>query len=140
MAIVMNFLVFSQLVNLLTTFALEENGRKSHQHVGSEPIFLMKSHSIIKKHNPMINAGAIMTSSLVNDLCPADRFEYVLNNWTRICGGLSPRFNNSVYLSELGTADRNFALAYFMKEHGTFPEGTSLRRHLNFIFSAAQLT
>ena len=81
-----------------------------------------------------------MTSSLVRpDLCPADRFEYVLNNWTKICGGSEPRFNNSVYLSELGTADRNFALAYFMKEHGTFPKGADLQETLEFYFQCCSI-
>ena len=125
--------------------ALEENGEeKVHQHVGSEP----SGHSFNeitldpkkRPHNPMINAGAIMTSSLVRpDLCPADRFEYVLNNWTKICGGSEPRFNNSVYLSELGTADRNFALAYFMKEHGTFPKGADLQETLEFYFQCCSI-
>ena len=125
--------------------AVEEHGEeKVHQHVGSEP----SGHSfneitldpLKRPHNPMINAGAIMTSSLVRpDLCPADRFEHVLKYWTKICGGLEPRFNNSVYLSELGTADRNFALAYFMKEHGTFPEGTSLQETLEFYFQCCSI-
>lgn len=125
--------------------ALEENGEeKVHKHVGSEP----SGHSFNeitldpkkRPHNPMINAGAIMTSSLVRpDLCPADRFEYVLNNWTKICGGSEPRFNNSVYLSELGTADRNFALAYFMKEHGTFPKGADLQETLEFYFQCCSI-
>ena len=125
--------------------AVEEHGEeKVHQHVGSEP----SGHSFNeitldpkkRPHNPMINAGAIMTSSLVKpDLCPADRFEYVLKNWTKICGGSEPRFNNSVYLSELGTADRNFALAYFMKEHGTFPKGTDLQETLEFYFQCCSI-
>ena len=125
--------------------AVEEHGEeKVHQHVGSEP----SGHSfneitldpIKRPHNPMINAGAIMTSSLVRpDLCPADRFEHVLNYWTKICGGSEPRFNNSVYLSELGTADRNFALAYFMREHGTFPEGTNLQETLEFYFQCCSI-
>ena len=31
-------------------------------------------------------------------------------------GGVRPGFDNSVYLSERKTADRNFALGYFMRE------------------------
>ena len=59
--------------------ALEENGEeKVHKHVGSEPSAILLTTLDPKKrpHNPMINAVAIMTSSLVRpDLCPADRFE-----------------------------------------------------------------
>ena len=33
-----------------------------------------------------------------------------------------PGFQNSTFLSERDTADRNHALAYFMRESGCFPE------------------
>ena len=35
---------------------------------------------------------------------------------------LPPGFQNSTFLSERDTADRNHALAYFMRESGCFPE------------------
>jgi glutaminase len=44
----------------------------------------------------------------------SDRFDYVMNVWQLLAGGKAPTFNNAVYLSEKATADRNFALAYFM--------------------------
>ena len=43
-------------------------------------------------------------------------------------------FNNSVFLSERDTADRNFALAYFMKENKCFPPGFNLQETLDFYF------
>ena len=44
------------------------------------------------------------------------------------------RFNNSVFLSERDTADRNFALAYYMKENNCFPKGFVLQDCLDFYF------
>ena len=43
-------------------------------------------------------------------------------------------FNNSVFLSERDTADRNFALAYYMKENECFPKGFILQDCLDFYF------
>ncbi|WAR17834.1 GLSK-like protein, partial [Mya arenaria] len=79
-----------------------------HKYVGQEPN---------KPHNPMINAGAICVSSLLKqDLDPADRFAYATSVLNRLTGGEHLAFNNSVFLSERATADRNFALAYYMSE------------------------
>ena len=49
-------------------------------------------------------------------------------------GGEEIGFNNSVFLSERDTADRNFALAYFMKENKCFPKGFNLQECLDFYF------
>ncbi|WAR17835.1 GLSK-like protein [Mya arenaria] len=79
-----------------------------HKYVGQEPN---------KPHNPMINAGAICVSSLLKqDLDLADRFAYATSVLNRLTGGEHLAFNNSVFLSERATADRNFALAYYMSE------------------------
>lgn len=73
-------------------------------------------------YNPLINAGAIMTCSLIyRDAEPADRFEECMKWWKRLAGGFKPGFDNAVYLSERLTADRNFSLAYFMKANNAFP-------------------
>jgi glutaminase len=41
--------------------------------------------------------------------------------------------------SERRTADRNFALGYFMREHGSFPEGTDLVETLEFYFQCCSI-
>ena len=51
-----------------------------------------------------------------------------------MAGGADIGFNNSVFLSERDTADRNFALAYFMKENKCFPPGFNLQDTLDFYF------
>uniref|UniRef100_A0A914XPM5 glutaminase n=2 Tax=Plectus sambesii TaxID=2011161 RepID=A0A914XPM5_9BILA len=49
-------------------------------------------------------------------------------------------FNNAVFLSERDTADRNFALSYFMKECKCFPEtGNQIRDTLDFYFQLCSL-
>ncbi|MDX2001650.1 MAG: glutaminase A [Chitinophagales bacterium] len=125
--------------------ALEELGEEFvHKHVGREPSGIsFNSLSLNKQglpHNPMINSGAIMTCSMVKpQLEMADRFDYVLDTWTRLCGGLPAKFNNSVYLSERQTADRNFALGYFMRENKAFPDNTNLIDTLEFYFQCCSI-
>lgn len=40
-----------------------------------------------------------------------------------MAGGEYLGFNNSVFLSERDSADRNFAIAYFLRENMCFPKG-----------------
>lgn len=125
--------------------ALEEHGaERVHRHVGREPSGLSFNELSLNPsglpHNPMINAGAIMSGALVRpDLPVSQRFELVMDTWRRLAGGTKPGFENSTYLSERGTADRNFALGYFMREHGAFPEGVDLREVLEFYFQCCSI-
>ncbi|MDX2088307.1 MAG: glutaminase A [Kofleriaceae bacterium] len=125
--------------------ALEELGEEAfHRTVGREPsgrgfneLTLNKDN---KPHNPMINAGAIATCSLIkNDAPLADRFDHVMAQWERLSGGRKAGFSNAVYLSERQTADRNFALGYFMKEKGVFPESANLIETLEFYFQCCSI-
>ena len=91
-------------------------------------------------HNPLINSGAIMSCALLKpELDMSDRFDHVLKTWEDLSGGIKPSFNNSVYLSERKTADRNFALAYFMSESDAFPENTNLVETLEFYFQCCSI-
>lgn len=125
--------------------ALEERGEKFvHRHVGREPSGRSFNELALNSsglpHNPMINAGAIMCSSMIKPKAPlADRFDHVMNIWKRLSGGEAPGFNNPVFLSEKATADRNFALAYFMQEKGAFPKGTNILETLDFYFQACSI-
>jgi len=135
--------------------ALEEHGPDFvHRFVGHEPSGASFNELTLNKHNqphnPMINAGALMSSALIKlkakhaltarenagalDLrgWSGERFEYVMERWRALCGGEVPRFSTSVFLSERETADRNYALAYFMREKGAFPEGFELHDVLEF--------
>jgi glutaminase len=125
--------------------ALDEHGTEAvHQHVGREPSGQSFNELALNPkglpHNPMVNAGAIMTTSLIRpqeDI--ADRFDLVAATWRRLAGGRRPGFNNAVYLSERQTADRNFALGYSMRENGAFPPGTDLTQTLEFYFQCCSI-
>jgi len=134
------FCVQSTTKPLAYAMALEHFGEDVvHQHVGREPSGRNFNERVLNQesrpHNPMINAGAIMTSSLVRpDLCLADRWDFVMDTWTRLAGGKRPGFANSVYLSESATADRNWCLGYMMQEAQAFPKSTDLKEVLEFYF------
>lgn len=124
---------------------LEEHGEeKVHKHIGREPSGIGFNGLVLNNkhlpHNPMINAGAIMSCSLIKpELEMADRFDHVMKYWSRLSGNSSVVFNNSVYLSERLTADRNFALGYFMRENKAFPENTNLIDTLEFYFQCCSI-
>lgn len=134
--------------------ALEEHGEAGvHRYIGHEPSGVGFNELTLDKtnhpHNPMINAGAIMTSALIHLSKKGEstdkggwagrRFERVLDGWQAACGGARPHFNTSVFLSERETADRNYALAYFMREKKAFPEGVELEDALEFYFQCCSI-
>ena len=127
------------------SLALEEHGVAAvHRHVGREPSGRgFNELSLTDEglpHNPMINSGAIMSCSLLRSGDQlADRFDHVAATWRRLSGSARLGFNNTVYLSERRTADRNFALGYFMREQGAFPEGTDLVETLEFYFQCCSI-
>ena len=125
--------------------ALDEHGTDAvHQHVGREPSGRSFNELGLNPkglpHNPMVNAGGIMTCSLIrpeDDI--ADRFDLVAATWQRLAGGRRPGFNNAVYLSERQSADRNFALGYSMRESGAFRPGSDLVTTLEFFFQSCSI-
>ena len=68
--------------------------------------------------NPMINAGAILTTSLVRAAGPAERFERIRDLLSR-CAGRPLGVDDAVFRSEHATGDRNRALAYLMRHAGS---------------------
>jgi len=135
------------------TYCIAEGDRgekKIARHVGHEPsgrkfnAFELDERipSEKKPFNPMINAGAIVTASLLKpELQPSERFDYVQSVWKKLAdrGDGNPTtigFDNATYLSEVQHADRNFALSYFMKGEGVFDSSVNtnegVRTHLEF--------
>ena len=89
---------------LMYCLAQEELGEdKIHEYVGYEPsgnkfnAFILNENG--KPHNPMINAGAIMVSSLIKpNEEPAERFEYVINFIKELMGNKGKLgFDNGVF-------------------------------------------
>lgn len=114
------------------------NGGNTDAHGGSNT-----SVPVAVPHNPLINAGAIMCCSLVQrDKTMDKRLEYVMDNWRALTHGIiknledatelerslgkKPRFNAEVFLGERRTADRNSALAYFMRENKAFMDNDNV--------------
>ncbi|KHJ97368.1 glutaminase [Oesophagostomum dentatum] len=135
-----------------------------HTYVGEEPSGQLFNEICLdsnrKPHNPMVNSGAIIITSLIkNTIDTADRFDYVscsvlvtftakmssntlkvITQYRKIAGGEYIGFNNATFLSERITADRNYALAYYMKENKCFPpETTSLNDALDFYFQLCSI-
>lgn len=68
--------------------------------------------------NPLINAGAILTTSLVAGTGPEERFARILDLLSR-CAGRQLTVDTAVYRSERVTGDRNRALAHLMRAAGS---------------------
>uniref|UniRef100_A0A0N4ZIT7 glutaminase n=1 Tax=Parastrongyloides trichosuri TaxID=131310 RepID=A0A0N4ZIT7_PARTI len=116
-----------------------------HSFVGHEPSGRLFNEICLdnqgKPHNPMINAGAIIVTSLLKrEMSMADRYDFVLDQYKKLSGGGYIGFNNATFLSERATADRNYSLSYYMKENGCFPkEMTSLTETLDLYFQLCSL-
>lgn len=93
-------------------------------HVDVEPtgdafnsIVRLEMHKPGKPFNPMINVGAITVTSLLNGESPEQKLESIYKLIEKMIGR-RPTFNEKVFHSEWKTADRNRALAYYLKEMG----------------------
>lgn len=67
--------------------------------------------------NPMINAGAIATSALVEGETGAERFHRV-RDWFSDFAGRNLALDEAIYESEINTAHRNRAIAHMLREFG----------------------
>jgi glutaminase len=140
-----SFTLQSSCKPMLYCAALEQQGTESvHSHIGREPSGRSFNELTLGTnnlpHNPMINAGAIMSSALVEPGRPmADRIDYLRSMLSSLSGGAEPGFDNATFHSERDTADRNFALAHYMREVGAFPEATDLHQTLDLYFSACSM-
>lgn len=93
-----------------------------------------------KPHNPLINSGAIVCCSLLgSDLSAPDRFDKVRSDYTDLAGGSTIGFSQATFLSEKDTADRNFALAYYLMSAGCTPDNTDIKSTLDFYFQSCSL-
>lgn len=71
-----------------------------------------------KPLNPMVNAGAIVTASLLPGVDNEERFERMRANLS-VYMGSEVEIDKAAFDSELRTSDRNRALAYLLKSKGT---------------------
>lgn len=70
-----------------------------------------------RPYNPMVNAGAILTASLVTGATPAEQVERIRSGLSDFAGR-QLGVNEQVFASERQTGDRNRAIAYLMRTVG----------------------
>lgn len=110
----------SKVVSLL--LALETSGYEEvFSKVGMEPTgdafnsIVKLETNTPKPLNPLINAGAIVVASCIQDAQP---FQRMLSLTRRLCGSDLPALNQAVYESERQQGARNRAMAYFLQSEG----------------------
>ncbi|MDB5083735.1 MAG: glsA, partial [Bacilli bacterium] len=94
------------------------------EHVDVEPtgdafnsIIRLESHHPGKPFNPMINAGAITVASILPGTTAAEKLESYMKFMEQLLGK-RPTINRQVFESEWESADRNRAIAYYLKGVG----------------------
>jgi glutaminase len=79
--------------------------------------------------NPMVNSGAIATTSLVPGSSPEDRWQFIRDGLSRFAGRSLP-LNEEVYASATATNFRNQGIARLLQSYGRIyldpPEATDL--------------
>lgn len=111
---------------VVLALALMDNGEEEvFKHMHKEPsgdafnsIKKLETEPDHKPKNPYINAGAIMTASLIKGKDPLDKFDRILNFMRVISEDSSLSLAEDIYLSEKKTGDTNRGLAYYMKGQG----------------------
>src|ERR671920_645223 len=104
--------------------ALADHGRDYVlKHVGVEPsgdafnsiVFDERNN---RPYNPMVNAGALATTDLVESENPAEDLERILGVLRRYAGNEDLKVDEDVFALEMGSADRNRATSYLMRSYG----------------------
>lgn len=127
----------SKLASLILAISDQGADFLFHDKVGAEPTgdpfnSIIKLETKTKPFNPFINAGAITVASCINGSNSDEKFERFLSFIRKLCSNDEIALNESVYLSEKSTGDRNRALAYYLKASGIL-EG-NVEECLDFYF------
>ncbi|WP_280769121.1 glutaminase A [Salipaludibacillus daqingensis] len=110
---------------LALALALMDKGEDGvFSRVGMEPtgdpfnsIIKLETHSPSKPLNPMINAGALAVTNMIEGNSVDEKLGRLLSFIHELTGNSSITFNEQVAISEYNTADLNRSLAYFLKQH-----------------------
>ncbi len=118
----------SKVISL--AFVLMERGKEYvFERVGMEPtgdpfnsIAKLETMAVAKPLNPMINAGALMVTHMIEGDSVAERFNRLLAFIQGLSADSKVSFSKEVAQSEYETAHLNRSLCYFLKEHGLIEE------------------
>lgn len=114
----------SKVLSLI--MALRDNDPISvFEKVGSEPTSY-EFNSLVpitdKATNPLINAGAMTTASMVKGANVEEKFDRILSYYKKLSSFEDSYMIKEVYESEMETTDRNRAIAYYLKSKNIFSD------------------
>eukprot|EP00055_Hartaetosiga_balthica_P011446 m.52045 g.52045 ORF g.52045 m.52045 type:complete len:400 (+) comp7598_c0_seq1:165-1364(+) len=142
-----HFTIQSCVKPMLYNLALNIAGDIVHEHIDHEPSGAAFNAFILtdsgKPHNPMINAGAIMSSALIIKYLNStnDPFKELRDFLEMAMEGISSTsFDPSIYNSEQKTASRNRSLTYFMQERDSLLQELQIADVLRLYFQACSIT
>ena len=104
----MRFTLQSASKPFALAMALMDNGADVvFDRIGMEPtgdsfnsLMKLETFTSLKPVNPLVNAGAIATTSLINGNSPEDKFDRLLELIKQLAPGCEVGFNSDVYMSE----------------------------------------
>ena len=85
---------------------------------GFNSIVKLETTETGRPYNPMINARAIVTTSLIKGETEEEKLKKLIDFMKKATNNPNIKINEEVYISEKLTGNRNRALAYFMKSSG----------------------
>lgn len=102
---------------------IDNSERVIFENVGTEPtgeLFdsIEKLETLRRPLNPMINAGAIATTSLIRGKSNEEKLNRLLKLISLLTSNSSVKVDEKVYSSEKEAADKNRSIAYFLRNIG----------------------
>jgi glutaminase len=104
--------------------ALQDHGREGVlERIGVEPSgeafnSIVLDPATHRPFNPMVNAGALVTSDLVKGSSPEEKLERILACLRLFAGDDDLDVDRDTFRNEMRNADRNRAVAYLMRDRG----------------------
>ena len=139
------FTIQSAVKPILLLMALMDNGEEYvRSRVGVEATgkpfdaINVTDQTLLSSHlNPMVNMGAIAMGTLIKGDSYEEKFERLLEMTRKLAGNSDIQLDESVYLSEKATGNKNRALAFLLKSSGLL-EG-DVEEAVDFYFRACSI-